>query len=353
MTLALPNSIYMNMDFQASAYEIWKYLEALHRKEELHHIRMKHILESCLSMIPLKTILPAPPSPAVDHGSLIYTPNGLFFNPPNAPEPIFIPQYHPATLYNHMQSLLQNLVKLGKASTDKGKCMMTSTYESFNTMEDTDDEEDLIEQSMAFLAYTENIVDLEDQDYDSTPFFDDNVEYNATLSQMEVEGGNLNAVLQSVKGDIPSDDEYADLESNTADLEADTADVMLMANMQELHMDDTDPVYDTNDTDDSEDPFEKYMTSFRLLQSHLKLLTRNNFAEDCSECVLNFLFEDVFGEEVDIFTNTMFNSVNQLEKKLTTEEFHENESKAAFRVLKERFQHFINYDCEDVSKYFF
>jgi hypothetical protein len=44
MTLALPNSIYMKMDFQASAYEMWKYLEALHRTEELHHIRMKQIL---------------------------------------------------------------------------------------------------------------------------------------------------------------------------------------------------------------------------------------------------------------------------------------------------------------------
>jgi hypothetical protein len=111
-------------------------------------------------------------------------------------------------------------------------------------------------------------------------------------------------------------------------------------------------VYDTNATDDSEDPFEKCMTSFRLLQSHLKLLSRNNFDKDRSELVLNYLFDDVFGEEVDIFTNTMVYKVNQLEMQLATEEFHENESKAAFRVLKEQFQHFINYDCEDVSQYF-
>lgn len=150
---------------------------------------MKQILESCLSMNPLKTILPAPPSPDVDHGSLIYTPNGLFFNPPNAPESIFIPQYPPATIYNLMQSLLQNLVKLGQVSSEKSKCVMNSTYECFNTMEDTDDEEDLIEPSMAFMAYTENIADVEAQDYDSTSLFDDNVEYDATLSQMEVEGG--------------------------------------------------------------------------------------------------------------------------------------------------------------------
>jgi hypothetical protein len=341
MSLALPNSIYMNMDFQASAYEMWKYLEALHRTEELHHFRMKQILESCLRMNPLKTILPAPPSPAVDHGLLIYTPNGLFFNPPNAPEPFFIPQYHPATLHNNVQSLLQNLVKISQVSSKKGNGDITSTSECLNTMEDTNDEEDLIEPSMAFLAYTENIADEEAQDYDSTPVFDDNVEYNATLCQMEVEGGNLNTVLQSVMGDIPSDDEYADLESNTADLEIDTADVMLMANMQEVKqrenesqmhelshsriisdfiqvtsqalsnsrnsqnravkqservviqgsitqrlvgngentanvvnvgnevkilednsgvMDDTEPVYDTNASDDSKDPFERKMT---------------------------------------------------------------------------------------------
>ena len=139
-----------------------------------------------------------------------------------------------------MQSLLQNLVKLGQASTDKGKCIMTSTYECFNTMEDTDDEEDLIEPSMAFLAYTENIADEEDQD-DSTSLSDDDVEYNATLSQMEVEGGNINAVLLSFMEDIPSDDEYADLESNTADLEAGIVDVMLMADMQESHMNNTGP----------------------------------------------------------------------------------------------------------------
>jgi hypothetical protein len=224
MTLALPCSIYMNIDIQASAYEMWKYLEAMHRTEELHHIRMKQILESCLSMNPLKTILPAPPSPVIDHGSLIYTPNGLFFIPPNAPEPFFIPQYHPATLHNNVQSLLQNLVKLSQVSTKKGNGAMTSTSECLNTIKDTDDEEDLIEPSMTFLAYTENIADEEAQDYDSTSLSDNNVEYNATLSQMEVEGGNLNAVLQSVMGNIPSNDEYADLEANTADLEADTAD---------------------------------------------------------------------------------------------------------------------------------
>jgi hypothetical protein len=87
-----------------------------------------------------------------------------------------------------VQSLLQNLVKLSQVSTKKGNGALTSTSECLNTMKDTDDEEDLIEPSMAFLAYTENIADEEAQDYDSTSLSDDNVEYNATLSQMEVEG---------------------------------------------------------------------------------------------------------------------------------------------------------------------
>jgi hypothetical protein len=347
MTLALPNSIYMNMNFQASAYEMWKYLEAMHRTEELHHMRMKQILESCMN--PPKTILPPPPSPAVDHGSLIYTPNGLFFNPPNAPEPFFIPQYHPATLHNNVQSLLQNLVKLSQVSTKKGNGAMNSTSECLNTMKDTDDEEDLIEPSMAFLAYTEIIADVEDQDHDSTSLSDDNVEYNATLSQMEVEGGNLNDVLQSFMGDIPSDDEYADLESNTADLDADTTDVMLMANMQEFHMNNTCPEYDSEDPS-VESNKEICMTSFRLLQSHLKLLSNNDFAENHSEGGFKAEFKHIFGENIDIFTNSMFDNVNQLEKHLATEEFYE--SMTTFSVLKEQFLKFIDYDCEDESKYF-
>lgn len=288
---------------------------------------------------------PAPPSPAVDLGSLIYTSTGLFFNPPNAPEPIFIPQYHPATLNDHMQSLLQNLVKLGQVSIEKGKGAMTSTSKCLNTMEDTDDDEDLIEPSMEFMAYTENIADVEAQDYDSTPLFEANAENDATLSQMEDEWGNLNAILQGFMADIPSDDEYEDLE-------ADTADVMLMANMQEFHMNNIGREYDS---DVSEDPFvklnkEKCMTSLRLLYSHLKLLSNKYLAETRSEGGFKVEFKYIFGEKVDIFTNTMFNNVNQLEKQLATEEFHENESKAAFRVLMEQFQHFINYDCEDIRK---
>ena len=41
ITLALPNWIYMNMKYPASAHDMWNYLESLHHKEELHHIRMK------------------------------------------------------------------------------------------------------------------------------------------------------------------------------------------------------------------------------------------------------------------------------------------------------------------------
>jgi hypothetical protein len=92
------------------------------------------------------------------------------------------------------------------------------------------------------------------------------------------------------------------------------------------------------------------MTSFRLLQSHLKLLSNNDFAETRSEGGFNAEFKHIFGEKVDIFTNSMLDNVNQLKKHLATEEFYE--SMTTFRVLEEQFQQFINYDCEDVSKYF-
>ena len=143
-------------------------------------------------MNPLKTILPAPSSPAVDHRSLIYTPNGLFFNPPNAPEPIFIPPYHPATLNDHMQSLLQNLVKLGQVSTEKGKGTMASTYECFNTMEDTNDENEDQEANTADLeADTADVMLMENMQefhmnvtspvYDSDDSEDPFVELNKGL----------------------------------------------------------------------------------------------------------------------------------------------------------------------------
>ena len=73
ITLGLPNSIYMKVDFLASAQQMWNYLEDMHRAEELEHMRMQQILESCLSKNFPKTILPAPPSPVVTHASYLQT----------------------------------------------------------------------------------------------------------------------------------------------------------------------------------------------------------------------------------------------------------------------------------------
>ena len=358
ISMGLPNSIYMHFDYDTSAHAMWKHLESLHRAEELHHYRMREILESCLSMKLKKTILPAPPSPAVVHDSFSYSPAAgvFFFHHPNEPEPIFIPQYHRGSLYGHMQSLLQNLVKLGQVSTEKGKGVMASTSECLNTMEDTDDEQEFFEPIMAFMANTEIMANVEAQEYDSTPLFDTEAEVDATLSHMEDEGGNHNVALQSFMANIPSDDEYEDLEP-------DTADVMLMASMQELHMDDTDPVYDTHATDDSEDPVvklckEKCMASFILLHSHLKLLSNKDLAGTRLENGFKRAFPSFFGEDLEIFTHTMFLNMDQLENQLNKEELHENGSMAAFCVLKKQFQQFIRtrlYSDDDsliASKYF-
>ena len=76
------------------------------------------------------------------------------------------------------------------------------------------------------------------------------------------------------------------------------------------------------------------MTSLRLLYSHLKLLSNKDLAETRSESGFKWEFPILFGEEVDIFTTSMFDNMNQLEKQVATEEFHETESNAAFRVLK-------------------
>ncbi|GJV52969.1 hypothetical protein Tco_1448710 [Tanacetum coccineum] len=45
-------------------------------------------------------------------------------------------------------------------------------------------------------------------------------------------------------------------------------------------------------------------------------------------------FTSLFGQDVEIFTSTMFLKVDELEKQLDKEEFQKNVSMATFRVLK-------------------
>ncbi|GJV52731.1 hypothetical protein Tco_1448472 [Tanacetum coccineum] len=83
------------------------------------------------------------------------------------------------------------------------------------------------------------------------------------------------------------------------------------------------------------------MVSFRQLHSHLKLLSNNDFKGTRIECGFKRAFATLFGQDVETFTGTMFLNMDQLEKQLDKEEFQENGSMAAFKVLETQFQMFI------------
>ncbi|GJY30043.1 hypothetical protein Tco_0405810 [Tanacetum coccineum] len=87
---------------------------------------------------------------------------------------------------------------------------------------------------------------------------------------------------------------------------------------------------------------ETCMVSFRLLHSHLKVVSNNELKRTQTEEGFKREFATLFDQDVHIFTGTMFLNVDQLEKKLDKEEFQEIESMAAFRVLQTQFQKFIN-----------
>ncbi|GJS74116.1 hypothetical protein Tco_0706957 [Tanacetum coccineum] len=83
------------------------------------------------------------------------------------------------------------------------------------------------------------------------------------------------------------------------------------------------------------------MVSFRLLHSHLKLLSNNDLKGTRTECGFKRAFVTLFGQDVETFTGTMFLNMDQLEKQLDKEEFQEIGSMAAFKVLEAQFQKFI------------
>ncbi|GKF18765.1 hypothetical protein Tco_0063683, partial [Tanacetum coccineum] len=66
----------------------------------------------------------------------------------------------------------------------------------------------------------------------------------------------------------------------------------------------------------------------------------------------------LFGQDHDTFTSTMFLNVDQLQKKLDKDDFQEDESMAAFWVVNNQFQKFIDsqftldYDSQMIDKYF-
>ncbi|GJT78574.1 hypothetical protein Tco_1045299 [Tanacetum coccineum] len=86
---------------------------------------------------------------------------------------------------------------------------------------------------------------------------------------------------------------------------------------------------------------ESCMVYFRLLHSHLKLLSNNDLKGTRTECAFKRAFAILFGQDVETFTGMMFLNIHQLEKQLDKEEFQEIGSIAAFKVLEIQFQKFI------------
>ncbi|GJT08107.1 hypothetical protein Tco_0842569 [Tanacetum coccineum] len=77
------------------------------------------------------------------------------------------------------------------------------------------------------------------------------------------------------------------------------------------------------------------MVSFRLLHSHLKLLSNNDLKGTRTECGFKRAFATLFGQDIEIFTGTMFLNMDQLEKQLDKEEFQEIGSMTAFKYFLE------------------
>nr|GFD32431.1 hypothetical protein [Tanacetum cinerariifolium] len=85
--------------------------------------------------------------------------------------------------------------------------------------------------------------------------------------------------------------------------------------------------------------------SFRQLHSHLKRLSQNDLQGSRTESGFIRAFATLYGQDIEIFTGTMFLNVEQLEKQLDKEDFQEIGSMVAFNVLETQFQMFItNWD---------
>nr|GEX77909.1 hypothetical protein [Tanacetum cinerariifolium] len=87
---------------------------------------------------------------------------------------------------------------------------------------------------------------------------------------------------------------------------------------------------------------ESCMKFFRLLHSHLKVLSINDLKRPGSEGGYERAFASLFVQAVQIFIGTMLLNLDQLEKQLDKEEFQEDRSMAAFWVINKQFQMFID-----------
>ncbi|GJU26753.1 hypothetical protein Tco_1165374 [Tanacetum coccineum] len=100
---------------------------------------------------------------------------------------------------------------------------------------------------------------------------------------------------------------------------------------------------------------ESCMKSFRLLQSHLQVLSYNDLK--INRCFKR-AFTTLFGQDVQTFTSIMLLNLDQLENQLDKDEFQGDRSMAAFCVINKQFQkfidwqYFLDYDSEMTEEYF-
>ncbi|GJV14529.1 hypothetical protein Tco_1359852 [Tanacetum coccineum] len=101
------------------------------------------------------------------------------------------------------------------------------------------------------------------------------------------------------------------------------------------------------------------MKYFRLLHSHLKVLSINDLKRPGSEGGYERAFASLFDQDVQTFTSTMLLNLDQLEKQLDKEEFQEIGFMDAFKVLMTQFHtfikeqyYFVDFDDPMIRKYF-
>ncbi|GKA67315.1 hypothetical protein Tco_0767123, partial [Tanacetum coccineum] len=103
---------------------------------------------------------------------------------------------------------------------------------------------------------------------------------------------------------------------------------------------------------------ERCVAYFRSLHSHLQVLSKEDLKGTRIEHGFKRAFMSLFGQDVDTFTSTMLLNVDKLQKQLDKDEFQEYGSMAAFWVVNNQFQKFIDsqftldYDSQMTDKYF-
>ncbi|GKC57530.1 hypothetical protein Tco_1085128 [Tanacetum coccineum] len=80
---------------------------------------------------------------------------------------------------------------------------------------------------------------------------------------------------------------------------------------------------------------ESCMKSFRLIHSHLKVLSINDLKRPGSKGGYEWAFASLFDQDVQTFTSTMLLNLDQLKKQLDKEEFQEDRSMTAFWYFAE------------------